>query len=75
MATEKDTEKTADPKRDIDKTDTWINQTGTGKGFIIFVEDSFEKGDILLGSIKALEEFIAGKRKGINLGKMRPKED
>lgn len=59
---------------DIVPTDTWINLTKSGKGFIIVVKDDFKKGDILLGSIVALEEFLTKERTGINLGQLIPKE-
>ena len=63
------------PKTKIDPTRTWMNKTATGKGFIIHVKDEFELEDVLLGSITALEEFIAGERNGINLGILLPVEE
>ena len=63
------------PKTIVNPTRTWMNKTTSGKGFIIYVKDEFKHEDILLGSITALEEFIAGKRSGINLGVLLPAEE
>ena len=52
----------------IERTETWINKTDSGRGFIIFVKEDFKEGDILLGGITAMQEFINGERTGINLG-------
>ena len=62
-------------KTKIDPTKTWMNKTSSGKGFVIHVMDEFELEDVLLGSITALEEFIAGERNGINLGILLPVEE
>ena len=61
-----------DEQRDgtIEPTLTWMNKTRTKNGFIIVVKDDFKKGDILLGGIAALQEFIDDDRNGINLGIM-----
>ena len=59
----------------IEPTATWMNKTRSKKGFIIVVKDDFKKGDILLGGIAALQEFIDGDRNGINLGIMAFDED
>jgi len=59
----------------IEPTDTWINKTRTKNGFIIFLKNDFKEGDILLGGIKALQEFIDGDRSGVNLGIMTEPED
>lgn len=59
----------------INPTKTWINRTGTGRGFIIYCKEDYKEGDILLGGIQALQEFIDGERTGINLGKMVETED
>ena len=54
----------------IEPTETWMNKTRSKKGFVIVVKNDFKKGDILLGGISALQEFIDGDRNGINLGIM-----
>ncbi|MCK5520330.1 MAG: hypothetical protein KAI81_04395 [Candidatus Marinimicrobia bacterium] len=59
----------------IEPTDTWINKTQSGKGFMIYVKEDFKKGDMLFGGIEALQEFIDGERNGINLGIMVFEED
>ena len=59
----------------IEPTETWMNKTRSGNGFMIFVKNDFKKGDMLFGGITALQEFIDGDRNGINLGIMEFDED
>ena len=59
----------------IEPTETWMNKTRSGNGFMIFVKNDFKKGDMLFGGIAALQEFIDGDRNGINLGIMEFDED
>ena len=59
----------------IEPTETWINKTQSGKGFMIYVKEDFKKGDMLFGGVEALQEFINGERNGINLGIMVFGED
>lgn len=73
--------KTSEPQKDEDRsgsiepTNTWMNKTKSGKGFIIVVKDDFKTGDMLFGGVAALQEFIDGDRNGINLGIMEFDED
>ena len=59
----------------IEPSQTWINKTRSGKGFIIHIKDDFKKEDVLLGSLNALQEFVDGDRNGINLGILTEIED
>ena len=67
---EKTYEKQNDSKTTIEPSQNWVNKTKSGKGFIIHVKEDIPAGSILLGSIVALEEFVAGERTGINLGQL-----
>lgn len=71
------TKESIDDQRDgsIKPTETWINKTRSKNGFIIVIKNDFKKGDILLGGIAALKEFIDDDRNGINLGIMTFKKD
>ena len=72
---------TQEPNKDesrggsIEPTNTWMNKTKSGKGFIIVVKDDFKKGDMLFGGTAALQEFLDDDRNGINLGIMEFDED
>ena len=70
MAKSNETQKQNDSKTEIVPSQNWINKTKSGKGFIIHVKEDIPMGSILLGSIVALEEFVAGERTGINLGQL-----
>ena len=59
----------------IEPSATWINKTRSKNGFIIHIKDDFKKGDILLGGMTALQEFVDGDRNGINLGILTEIED
>lgn len=63
-------ENTSEDKKEssIEPTNTWINKTKSGKGFIIHIKDDFKSGDILLGGMASLIEFVEEERNGINLG-------
>ena len=52
----------------IESSDIWINKTRSGNGFIIVTKSPIPEGTVLLGGLNSLEEFIEGKRTGVNLG-------
>ena len=72
---EKDGQDEQDYKNVIKSTDTWINRTKSKRGFIIYVNDHFKPGDILLGGTVAMQEFLDEERTGINLGRLIPDEE
>ena len=57
-------------KIEIERTDTWMNLSKSGKGISIVIKDDFEKGDRLTVPVSSLLSMIEGERTGVNIGKM-----
>lgn len=66
-----DTEKKDAQKARIDdEVAFWLNITKSGKGVIIVIEDQ-----AFISSLKNIEEFVAGTRRGVKFNLLRPAED
>ncbi len=46
----------------LEDSDVWINKSSSGKGFNIEID-----GELYVGAMQQLEDFVNGKKEGVNL--------
>lgn len=63
-----ETEQKADKARIDDEVGFWLNNTKSGKGVIIVIEDK-----AFISSKTNLQDFVDGKRKGVKFNLLKPK--
>lgn len=54
----------------LEDSDVWINRSRSGKGFNIEVD-----GELYIGAMQQLQEFVEGERDGVNLSKQVPDDE